>query len=62
MCVGAYAVMFSRRFSLEMYRFRKAVWKIGFTEFDVKVGQVFIFVVGVFVLIGGVIVAAQLLL
>jgi hypothetical protein len=60
--IGAYAVFFSRRVALQMYKYRKAVWKIGFTESDVRVGQVFAFVVGGVVMIVGLIVAAQFVL
>jgi len=60
--VGSYAALFSRRFSLDMYRRRKAIFKIDFTEFDLKVGQVFVAVVGAVVAIGGFIVALQLVL
>jgi hypothetical protein len=59
--MGAYALFFSRRFSLRMYRSRKAIWKIDFTERDVKVGQVFVAVIGAGLLIIGTIVAFQLL-
>lgn len=59
--VGAYALFFSRRFILNALRSRKVLWKIDFTERDVKVGQVFVMVVGAVVMIGGTIVAIQLL-
>jgi hypothetical protein len=59
--MGAYALFFSRRFSLRMYRRRKAIWKIDFTERDVKVGQVFVAIIGAGLLIIGTIVAVDLL-
>ena len=60
--IGAYMVFFSRRFSLAMYRYRKAVWKIGFTDTEVRVGQAATLVIGVGLLIGGLIVATQQLI
>jgi hypothetical protein len=60
--MGAYMLLFSRRFSLAMYRYRKAVWKIGFTDFDVRLGKIFTRVVGAVLLIGGLITGAQFLL
>jgi hypothetical protein len=59
--LGAYALFFSRRFSFNMYRQRKALWKIDFTERDVRVGQVFAMAFGAVALIIGTIVAVQLL-
>jgi hypothetical protein len=56
---GAYLLLFSRRFSLASLQYRKRAWKIGFTDFDVRVGQVFALVVGGLLAIGGLIVAAQ---
>jgi hypothetical protein len=60
--VGAIAVLFSRRFSLSALRWRKAVWKMGYTEFDIKVGQVYAVVLGAVVLLSGLIGAARLVL
>jgi hypothetical protein len=59
--MGAYALFFSRRFSLGMYRQRKALWKIDFTERDVRIGQVFVMAIGAVVLVVGTIIAVQLL-
>lgn len=60
--LGVFMVFFSRRFSLGSLQFRKAVWKIGFTDFDVRAGQVFGVAIGIVLLIAGFIVAAQLLI
>jgi hypothetical protein len=60
--LGAYMVAFSRRFSLSIFRTRKALWKIDFTEFDLKVGRVFTVIGGAVLAIGGFIVAVQLVL
>jgi hypothetical protein len=59
--MGAYALFFSRRFSLNMYRQRKALWKIDYTERDLEVGRVASMVLGAVLLIGSTIVAVQLL-
>lgn len=60
--VGAYAVLFSRRFSVGSLEFRKRVFKLGYSETEVKVGRVFGVVVGAFLLVGGLMNAAKYLL
>ena len=60
--IGAYAALFSRRFTLDIYRKRKAIFKIDFTESDLKVGQVFVAAIGALVAVGSFIVALQILL
>jgi hypothetical protein len=45
-----------------MHRYREAVWKIGFTDTEVRVGQAATLVIGVGLLIAGLIVAAQQLI
>jgi len=58
--LGVYVVLFSRRFSLDMYRFRKEVWKTDFTERDVRLGQIFALVVGAGLGMIGLFVAARI--
>jgi hypothetical protein len=45
--------------TLAMYRYRKRVWKIGYSESEVRRGQVFVAIVGSGLLISGLVVAAQ---
>jgi hypothetical protein len=58
--MGAYMLFFSRRFTLATYRWRKSYWKIGYSEFDLRIGRVFAKIIGAVLLIGGVIGAFQL--
>ena len=60
--VGAYALLFSRRFSIGSLEFRKRVFKLGYNDPEVKVGRVFGVVVGAFLFIGGLMNAAKYLL
>jgi hypothetical protein len=60
--VGAYAVLFSRRFSVGSLEFRKRVFKMGYSETEVKVGRVFGILFGSFLFIGGLLNAAKYLL
>jgi vacuolar-type H+-ATPase subunit I/STV1 len=59
--MGAFALFFSRRFSVAAYRYRQKVWKIGYSEFDVRVGQLLAAVVGGVLLIVGLAEAARYL-
>jgi hypothetical protein len=60
--VGAYALFFSRKLSLRMLRNRQAVWRIGYSESDVRVGQRFAQFLGAVLIVGGLIVSGQFLL
>lgn len=51
---------FSMRFSLAMLRYRQRVWKVRSSEFEVRMEQVYSVIIGTVFLIGGLIVAAQL--
>lgn len=59
--LGAYMVLFSQRWSVGALRHRKRVWRIDYTELDVKVGQIFGLVIGIGFVAFGLINAATLL-
>jgi hypothetical protein len=58
-CMGAWMVLFNRRFSVDSLRYRERVWKIGFNEFDVKLGRIYAVSIGAGLLILGLILAAD---
>jgi len=57
--VGAWMAAFNRQFSEGSLRFRKAVWKMGYSDTDIRVGRVYGTVLGIVLMGGAVIVAIQ---
>ena len=60
--LGAYAVLSNRRYSLEIVRYRKRVWGIGYSESDIRYGRIMSVVVGSGLVVVGLILAAERLL
>ena len=52
---GAYLVLFSRQYTMHTLRFRKAVWRIGFKDSDIRVVQVLAVIVGIGLMAVGVV-------
>lgn len=52
---GLYMVVFNPQFSLIALRHRKAMWRMDFTETDVRIARVYAFVIGVVLVISGLI-------
>jgi hypothetical protein len=59
---GAYLALGRREVSALLLEYRRRVWKIGYRETDVRIGQAFCLVVGAIFAISGLVRAADLLI
>lgn len=58
---GAWLIVFNRRWAEDVLRQRRKLWRIGYSEFDVRLPRIAAVVLGVsFVLVGIVIVVQRL--
>jgi uncharacterized protein YjeT (DUF2065 family) len=58
---GGYFFLFAKRVSLDMLRYRQRVWKWGFSQVELKMGEWFVRIAGLGMLLIGSIIAWQVL-